>query len=228
MNKFVIIFASLIVLIGVFMFLRPSDTPKLPVNTSDGNNVPQDIPGATNIKRFSDVYKNTVSNGTGTGSGGASGGTSGGTGTNNGGIRSQPTSKPLPYPRITINYSVQTVNSIGNINTDRNSTFMIITLDIRNYGYKYFDAFPAKFRLGTNGDILPLMNVSTGKMINAVLPNNSRAKGDIIFTLVKAGNRGKLAYYSTDTSENYYIMYRQEPLSDIEDIAPVVTSNDEG
>jgi len=124
------------------------------------------------------------------------------------GTRIIKTPKPLPYPRISINYSVEKTSSIRSETTDDNHTFVIITLDIRNYGYKYFDAYPTKFKIVMqNKEIIPLVNISTGSMIDEVIPNNSRSKGDLIFILKKreASSIPKLTYIQG----GYEILYKK-------------------
>ncbi len=205
MKKFMIIFASLIVLIGLFVTLRPQDTVELPIqrDRDNGSSVDTLPPEMYNIERFSDARKN-ISHDSG----------SRGTGVRT--ARPKPTPKPLPYPRVLINYSMRTTRSIGSNSLDKNSMFVIVTLDIRNYGYRYFDAHPNKFRIGKSGEIEPLINVSTGKIMDAIVPNNSRAKGDIVFLLDKKARQGKIKYSPANKSENYYIIYKQVSLSDIE------------
>lgn len=202
MKKSVIIFASLIVLIVLFVVLRPPGPPKLPANSSDGSNA-VNIPGAWDIKSFSDTKKNVATPAVNKPK----------TTT----TKPKRTPKPLPYPRIVINYSMQKTRSIGSNILDKNSWFIIVTLDIRNYGYKYFDAHPSKFRIGKGGDIIPLINISTGKTIDAVIPNNSRARGNLIFLLGKKVSQGKLIYSPTSTPENYYIIYKKLSLREMEE-----------
>lgn len=187
-KKSVIIFASLIVLVGLFVVLSPTGKVKMPANKSNDSDM-VNIPGAYDIKSFSDANKSVkkVANVSKT-------------------PKPKPTPKPLPYPRIVINYSVQGVRSIGGNTLDKNSTFIIVTLDIRNYGYKYFDAHPSKFRMGKSGNITPLVNISTGKTIDAVIPNSSRTRGDLIFMFGKKVAQGKLIYFPVD---NYYIIYKK-------------------
>ena len=200
MRKELIVFACLLVLIVLFIVLRPSDTPKLPVdNSNESQLTPDEMKGVTNVKGFSNA---NTSNANTTPSSKLNKANT---------IRPKPTPVPLPYPRISINYSVTRTRSIGSVSLDKNSTFLLVTLDIRNYGYKYFDAHLSKFRMGTNGDLIPLTNISTGKTIDAVIPNNSMARGDMIFLLGKGAYQGKLAYTSANKSENYYVMYKQVP-----------------
>lgn len=197
-----IIFVSLIILVGLFIILRPQGVVKLPINNSDGPTM--DMSEVTDVKSFSDAKKPAVpkSNRTNVSSS----------------IRPKKTPKPLPYPRISINYTVEKTRTIGSNKLDKNSTFIIVTLDIRNYGYTYFDAHQSKFRIGLKGDLRPLVNISTGKTIDAVIPNNSRAKGNLIFLLNKSVNQGKVVYHSTNTSENYNILYKKVSKSGMEEI----------
>lgn len=202
-KSFIIVIVSLIVLIGLFIFLRPSDTIKLPVIDKDNSNVSNAAldaaRGITGVKKISDAKK------------GISGSDSNGT------IRPKSTPKPLPYPRISINYSIQRSSSIGGNSVDKNSTFVIVMLDIRNYGYKYFDAFSNNFRgvlTRNKEEIRPLVNISTGNMIDAVIPNSSRAKGDLLFLTSKKISIRDIIYHS---NESYYIIYKKVSPSQIED-----------
>lgn len=198
-----IVFASLVVLIGIFMFSRPPDR-YIPSNES--SSLPDTIPGAINIKKFSDTKKTISEPKTKTTTAPVQGGTEASE-------TSEPkeTPIPLPYPRIMINYSVEDTSSIGNNVLDENSTFVLVKLDIKNFGYKYFDAYPNNFRAPYyDGDLIPLINVSTGNMIDAVIPNNSRAIGDIVFIIpAKANSPRDIKYSPIGNSENYYIMYQE-------------------
>lgn len=192
-KKSLIIFMSLIALVILFVILRPQGITKLPINESDKPTM--NMSGVTNVKSFSDMKKNTTSKSN---------------------IVITPTikrtnreSKPLPYPRISINYSVKTTRSIGDNKLDKNSTFVIVALDIRNHGYTYFDAHQSKFRMGKNGELRPLTNISSGKTIDAVLPNGSRVRGTLVFLLGKSVNQGTLTYVSENKSENYNILYKK-------------------
>lgn len=218
-KKALIVFASLLILIGLYMFLRPPDTAKLANLSSDENATSaKELIGATNIRSFSDVSKNKAS------AGNATGATSG---NKSGSKRVKPakTPKPLPYPRITINYSMHATRSVGGNDADVNNTFVVVTLDIRNYGYTYFDAHPSRFR---GGEIRPLINVSNGKTIDAVIPNGSRAKGSLIFLVKKNIHSVQIKYFPTNTSENYLILYKKVSQYEIDDIKPEVTDDEEG
>lgn len=206
-----IIFASLVILVALFIVLRPQGVVKLPINQSDGPSI-KNMSGITNVKSFSDFKKNATSRSNATRTGRSS--------------RSRE-SKPLPYPRISINYSVQKTRSIGSNTLDKNSTFLIVTLDIRNYGYTYFDAHQSKFRMGKDGEIRPLINISTGKTIDAVLPNNSRAKGNLIFLLGKGVNQGTIRFISTNTSESYNILYKKLSQSELTEVRRDVSNDEE-
>lgn len=138
------------------------------------------------------------------------------------------TSKPLPYPRISINYSIQMVDSIRGNSVDSNSTFVIVMLDIRNYGYRYFDAYPNNFRgIVRKENIIPLINISTGDTIDDVIPNNSRAKGDLVFLISKKNLMTKIIYSPVNKSENYYIMYKLVSASEMEDKKQEVVIDEE-
>ena len=202
-KSFIIVFLSLIVLVALFMFLRPSDTPKLPIQGDENMTIlPPDF---KDVRKFSDTKKNVISNKN--------------VQNKTGKIMPIPTPKPLPYPRITINYSIQRTGSIRSNEAGINDTFVIIMLDIRNYGYRYFDAFSNNFRTITTGDnvAIPLVNISTGNMIDDVIPNNSRAKGDLIFLISNKKLIKKLIFSSINKSENYYIIYKIVKPSEIED-----------
>lgn len=172
----IILFISVFVLIiGAFTFLRPQDIQerKSADKQYEQEVRIEDVPGVKNVKRFSDAAKNinrSISETTG----------------ETGEKVSSRVSKPLPYPRISINYSISRTDSIKNGTAEENSTFIIVTLDIRNYGYEYFDAYPKKFRLSYRDlEVMPIVTVSTGNMLDEVLPNSSRTKGDIVFLLDK-------------------------------------------
>jgi hypothetical protein len=190
-----IIFFGIVLLICIFIFLRPPEPVKIQSVATSQPATPDVLAGATNIKRFSDTNKNVVSN-----------------------VAVSATNKrapvpvvartpvPPPYPRITINFSSQVVSSIRS-NDAGNGSFIITTLEIQNYGYTYFDASATKFRGMIGGlEITPLVNVSTGNMIDAVIPSNSTAKGDLVFLVSKRGTGvGKIKYLSS----GYTILYHQ-------------------
>jgi len=115
----------------------------------------------------------------------------------------------LPYPRISINYSTIETDTIRGESAGNKSAFLILRLDIRNYGYKYFDAHPSKFRIDKgNVKIYPILNISTENMLDVVVPNNSRGKGDLIFLVGKRDThigRSSLVYMS----RNYTILYNR-------------------
>lgn len=172
----VIIFV--VALIGAFTFLKPQDPSEL-FNKSkqNKNEIPfEKRPGISNVKTFADAYKNkrNASLNKDNMSGNVSD------------ISPRPTRtpKPLPYPRIEINYTSESMTTIGDESAGEGYKFLIIKMDIRNYGYKYFDAHPTKFAIVRGNKLVdPIVNVSTENIIDAVIPNNSRAKGDIIFLL---------------------------------------------
>lgn len=199
-KSFIIVFASLIILIALFMFLRPSDTPKLPISDNGSEEPPVDLSDVTDVKSFSDVNKRTASNQTGST------------------VRPERTPKPLPYPRISINYSLQEVSSIGTNKVDENNTLVLVKLDIRNYGYRYFDAYPNNFRGIVRGqEIIPLINVSTGDIIDAVIPNGSVAKGDLVFMTSKKRSMTKIIYSPINKSDSYKIIYTELSPSEMMD-----------
>jgi len=205
------IFVIVVVLIGLFTFL----TPKVPqidpkLSSSQKEFKIEDMPGVTDVKRLDDPKKKVVP-------------TTGATNPKESSksITPKPTKtpkppKPLPYPRISINYSIEKVPSIGNQSAGSGQTFVIVTLDIRNYGYKYFDAHPTKFKIiRQNEEISPLVNISTGNTIDAVIPNNSRAKGDLVFLLSKKSSSfRKITYVRND----YTIFYKKVSPEMIKDI----------
>lgn len=111
--------------------------------------------------------------------------------------------KPLPYPRIMINYTTTWVDVLRNQTLETDYKFVIITLEIKNYGYKYFDAYPTKFRIH---GLEPLVNVSTGNNLDAVLSNNSKTVGDLVVILKYGQTYGpKLTY----TNSSYTIIYER-------------------
>ena len=208
-KAFIVIFVSLAILIILFIFLRPPDVYKLPASQNDSS---QPTPNIWNVKTFSDKKTTPQASTTGT----------------TGKERPAPTPKPLPYPRISINYSTQRVSSIGNNNADKNSTFTVIRLDIRNYGYKYFDAFPNNFRgIVKKAEVIPLVNISTGDTIDDVIPNNSRAKGDLIFLTSKKDFLTKIIYSPVSKSESYNILYKSVSQAEIDDKTTEVARDDE-
>lgn len=203
----IVIIIFIAALIGAFTFLKPADPSKL-FNDSknrDRQEIPfENRPGIKDVKKISDVNNKSKMEGD----------TSG----NKSGRVSRPvpvrTPKPLPYPRIEINYTQESTNTIGGESTEKGYMFVIVKMDIRNYGYKYFDAHPTKFRIYKGGNIIvPIVNVSTTNTIDAVIPNNSRAKGDVIFLLKsnQAVSSVKMRYIS----DSYKILFNA--VSSIED-----------
>lgn len=172
-----------------------SNVPMVPTRGENVNSTPIPIeaqPGITNVHRFSDLYNNLSSQAITNVAGKK---------TNGFYARPSATPKPLPYPRIAINYSLQTTNSIRGIGAGRNDSFILVSVEIRNFGYNYFDADPRKFRLGS---LEPILNVSTGNMLDAVVPNNSETQGDLIFLTGNAQREsGRLSYVSGE----YKIIY---------------------
>lgn len=175
-NKKLIIISIVLIISLILIIAFIQKAPKISQfknpdeNVSNNNFKIENVPGVSNIKRFSDTVSRsneTINKSTGK--------------TQKSG-KVKPTPTPLPYPRISINYSLERTTSIRGIEIDdkKNNSYLVTSLDIRNYGYKYFDADPLKFRLG---DLKPLLNVSTGDMLNDVVPNNSRAQGDLIFRI---------------------------------------------
>lgn len=166
----------------------------------------EDVPGVTNVERFSDPPNkkdSTKINGSGANN------TEGANHTERN-IAPVRTPKPLPYPRITINYSVYSVDSLnGQIAGDKEK-FVVASTEIRNYGYKYFDAYPTKFNLKINNEVIePTINASTGNMLDAVLPNNSVTIGDLIFKVnskYRINSRSSILIYKDG---NYLIMYNK-------------------
>ena len=194
------IFFLVVLLIGAFTFLRPQEPYKIFEKQQQNITVTriEDQPGISNVRRFTDNrsnvsgYVNPLSPSFPLVSGQQYGTTLG--------------TKPLPYPRIMINYSTEITSTIRSENTGEGYLFVIVTLDIRNYGYKYFDAYPTKFVIHRwNTEVKPLLNVSTGNIIDAVIPNNSRAKGDLVFKFKErdAFIDPKIKY----TSGSYTILY---------------------
>lgn len=201
--KIIPIVLVLIAFIGLFTLFKSPEPIKLP----EGYVPPQagsierieDVPGVTDVKRISDFKKTSTL----------------GTMNNSKNVTSRyPIPTPIPYPRMAINYSIKTTSSIRDENSGPNSTFIIVTLDIRNYGYLYFDAHPTKFkivgrdiRLNRDIDLMPIVNISTGNMLEEVITNNSRAKGDLIFLIDRRTFRfaPKIVYLDN----NYLIFYRQ-------------------
>lgn len=213
--KIVLVAISLIALIGLFTLFKPQEPIKLP---EDSYSSPkgfsmvdriEDVPGVKDVKRFSDVSKNrTIASG---GSGGS----------RNASSRPVPTPTPMPYPRIAINYTTKMTTLIRNESAGTNNTFMIVTLDVRNYGYRYFDAHPTKFKIvakdgAKNVEFRPVVNVSTSNMLDDVVPNNSRAKGDLVFRVgIKSRIYSPKIVYLNDS---YLILYRQVSQSVMDDI----------
>lgn len=192
-----IIIASIVLLIGLFMFLRPPEPVRIQP-TAATQSAPDVLAGATNIKRLSDARKNVISNV-------AVSATNKRANTNTNPVITR-TPIPPPYPRITINFSSQSVSSIRS-NDAGNGSFVIVTLEIQNFGYRYFDASASKFRSTSgNTEIRPLVNVSTGNMLDAVIPSNSTAQGDLVFLVGrKGGTVGRVRYISG----GYTILYHQ-------------------
>ncbi len=206
MNKKIIgIILSLIILTVVVVEIFAYLVPKQPGNSNENETSKQNNflgqPGISNVQRFTDNLSSNASDN-------ASGGTV---------IRSNiikdtiirgstgGTNAPLPYPRISINYTIDNIGTIGDKSPGENNTFSLVNLDIRNYGYKYFDAHPTKFRLIIRDKTFePIVNISTGSVIDAVIPNNSRAKGDLVFILRSkdAQARPKITYIG-----DYKIVY---------------------
>lgn len=196
----IIVFISIstIVVIGLFSFLKPEDTDfKAKYEEQQKKFRIEDVPGVTNIERFSDAEKKknvSVANRTSV---------------TNRSAKPTPTPKPLPYPRIQINYTLKTASVIRNETAPKDYIFIMAKLDIKNYGYKYFDAHPSKFRLTGRGiSEEPLVTVSTGNTLEEVIPNNSRSIGDLIFLLKKDPKytRGKKEIMHTEKA-NYLILY---------------------
>ncbi len=190
----------LILILALFSNLNKPNVPTISGgNGSDYSSAPVPIelqPGVTNVRKFGVYYNST--GGVITGGGTAVQARKGATNI----VGSSSTPRPLPYPRVQINYSLQTTNSIRGISSGRNNSFILVSVDIRNFGYKYFDADPRKFRLGS---LEPILNVSTGNLLDAVVPNNSEAQGDLIFlTGNTRGGAGRLSYVSGE----YEIIYR--------------------
>ena len=207
MKMYYIIIATVgifVLLIGVYTFLSPQSIQSITPSKSVQKEFRiEDVPGITGIKRISDSNKNKIyeSNKNKT------------TGLNysrNITLRPAKTPKPLPYPRITINYSTEKTSSIRKevVDDERNNTFVILTLDIRNFGYKFFDAHPSKFRIigSQNAEFEPLVNITTGELLDDIIVNNSRAKGDLVFIFQKnRASVNKIIYLSGD----YTILYHK-------------------
>ena len=175
----------------LFFVLQKPHVPVVPAGDENMNNTPIPIenqPGVTNVKKFSDLNKriSDVKNATNNPA-------------NRAYTRPSPTPKPLPYPRIEINYSLQSMSSINGISADNDQIFILVTMEIRNFGYRYFDAHPTKFRIvNYNTAIEPSVNISTRDILDAVLPNNSMTRGELIFSADKHFGSTKLAYVSGD------------------------------
>lgn len=190
----------LIVLAGIMIEAFSYLVPKQPGNFNENETVKQNDfvnqPGITNVRRFTDNLSERNTNSASSGKIIVGSIIVGNTNRAN---------APLPYPRISINYTIDNVGTIGNKNSGENNTFSLVRLDIRNYGYKYFDAHPAKFRLVIRDNTFyPIVNITTGNMLDAVIPNSSRAKGDLIFLLSLKDSRGnpKITYIG-----DYKIVY---------------------
>jgi hypothetical protein len=191
MNKIYLSGALIVFALIAYFTLQQPYVP--PVPSSEGENISSSLPaGITNVRTFGDgkgpvpgtvAYIGTKKM------------------TNGAYAIPSATPKPLPYPRVAISYSLQTTNSIRGIGAGRTKSFILVSVDIRNFGYKYFDADPRKFRLGS---LEPILNVSTGNLLDAVIPNNSETQGDLIFLTGKTlGGYGRLSYISGD----YEIIY---------------------
>lgn len=194
-NKLLIMFIIIffILLIIGLPTVRKVQVPTIPSDEKSYNKSTdiENVPGVTDVKKFSDRFNISKQAVAGKSPAAVS--------------KPTPTLKPLPYPRISINYSMARTSSIRNESLDKNYTFLIITLDIRNYGYKYFDAHPAKFKIALwDREIVPLLNISTGNMLDEVIPDNSRTKGDLVFLLSKRQTGNPRIVY---TSGNYEIIY---------------------
>lgn len=228
MGKLVMTLIIVVILAALVWMMSSKEDQRIiqPSNDSKSNQMDiSKVPGVTNVQRFSDAEKIAIKNAANRSNRSLRTGTSSGTKT----PMPTKTPKPLPYPRVTINYSVEKTSSVrsNNVNDSRNNTFVIVKLDIRNYGYKYFDAYPGRFRMGRNADIIPLVNITTGNMINAVIVNNSRAKGDLLFSLSKKTNIGILTYLSADKSVSYYILYKKVSSSEMDDVKKQEVTDDE-
>lgn len=190
-----------VIMIEAFSYLVPKQPGSFNENETLKQNDFVNQPGITNVQRFTDNRSKGNANNT-----------SGGEIVRSSIIKStiiagstNSANSPLPYPRISINYTVDNVKSIGNKNSGENDTFSLVRLDIRNYGYKYFDAHPSKFRLLIRDKTFhPIVNITTGSIIDAVVPNSSRAKGDLIFLLSLKDSRAnpKITYIG-----DYKIVY---------------------
>lgn len=231
-----VVLVFVVALIGAFTFLKPQNPSELINKTKQ---VKQEIPfekrpGISNVKTFSDARKNRANR---TLDRNASGNVSEI-------LVPRRTPKPLPYPRIEINYTSTVTDTIGgmsanelgfaeeyehkednNTRNKRSYKFLIIKLDIRNYGYKYFDANPTRFKIVKGNRIIePIVNVSTGDTIDAVVPNNSRAKGDVIFLLKpREPASSKIKYKSND----YKILFKTVTEDEMEEVQ-IIEDEDEG
>jgi hypothetical protein len=107
--------------------------------------------------------------------------------------------KAVPYPRIEIHYSLSNAGSINGVSANKGYYFLVTNIQIQNFGYKYFDAHPSKFVITNyNTAVAPSVDVSTGNMLNSVLPNNSITKGDLVFSLNTHFGAAKLEYVNGD------------------------------
>lgn len=196
----IILFASVLLLIvGAFAFLRPPEPPhQFKTPQEEQTFKIENVPGISGVKRFSDANKNILNN----------------TNRTRRSTRSTTTNRisaPLPYPRISINYTLSKVSSIREESAGDNSTFIVATLDIKNYGYRYFDAHPKMFRMVyRNTEFEPIVTVGTENVLDEVLPNNSMTKGDIVF-LVKQLVKQKMLETPTIRyiEGGYTILYNQ-------------------
>ena len=194
-----------LLLVGIYTFLSSKQIPSIvPGKSVQKEFRIEDVPGVTNVKRISDSNRNRSQISDSNRSQIAGNYSRAVT------VRPAITPKPLPYPRIMINYSTETVSSIRNevVNDERNNTFVILTLDIRNFGYKFFDAHPSKFRIigSQNVEFEPLVNITTRALLNTVIVNNSRAKGDLVFIFKKnRASINKIIYLPGD----YTILYHK-------------------
>lgn len=199
----ILIFAFIAIVALIFSSPKPQ-TPNIPKFAKDSFQTNQsrieDMPGVTGVKRFSNINKNTGKNDIGANR----------TNSSSGSRSIVKTSIPLPYPRISINYTVRTASSIRGENAGANSTFIVLKLDIRNYGYRYFDAHPTKFKIITNDNtnLEPIAYVNTGDVLDAVLPNNSRVMGDLVFKYEKRARSVSIRDIIY-LSNNYTILYKK-------------------
>lgn len=195
----------LVFIIGSFTSTKPEQRPQdFRKPSLDEQNIMriEDVPGVTDVKRFSQNVKNLTSNKTID----RSNTSSSTSGTKVGGS--------LSYPRILINYVMKRTSLIDNENAGDNKTFIVVNLDIRNYGYQYFDAHPTKFRLAytayTNEEFIPIVTVNTGNVLDEVLVNNSRTKGDLVFLLDNKKVSSGVPKIKYIDGSNYTILYNQE------------------